>query len=266
MGNNFSEIRIGVFVCRCGTNIGGYIEVNKVVNYIKGLPDIVLVKENMYMCSSEGLNEIKNAIKSYNLTRVVVASCTPRTHEATFRAACLEAGLNPYLFEMVNIREQCSWVHMTEKERATLKAVELIKMGIAKIKLAEPAEDIELQMSDMVLVIGAGISGITSALSIARTGFKVVLIDKNEKLGGLVRDLNRIFPGGISGNDFVKVLEKEVLNFPNIELQLKTTLKSLSGYIGNYEVIVSLEDEKYGNDAVRKNTDNITKFGVVCGE
>ncbi len=266
MGNNFSEKRIGVFVCRCGTNIGGYIEVDKVVNYIKEFPDVVLVKENIYMCSSEGLNEIKNAIKGYNLTRIVVASCTPRTHESTFRSACHEAGLNPYLFEMVNIREQCSWVHMTEKEKATLKAIELIKMGIAKVKLAEPAQDIELPISDVVFVVGAGISGMTSALSIAKTGFKVVLIDKNEKIGGLVRSLNKIFPEGISGDDFVKVLEKEIFKFPNIELHLKTTMKSLSGYVGNYEVIVSIADEKCGDGEIRKKDENITKFGVVCGE
>ena len=129
------EARIGVFVCHCGTNIGGFVDVPSVIEYVKKLPNVVYAEHNLYTCADDGLRAIKNAIRNHSLNRVVVAACTPRTHAPLFRSACREAGLNPYLFEFVNIRDQCSWVHMNEKEKATEKTKDLIRMGIAKAAL-----------------------------------------------------------------------------------------------------------------------------------
>jgi len=136
------EIRIGVYICHCGSNIAGYLDMEELSNYAETLPNVVFVQRNLYTCSEGGINEIKNGIKEQNLNRVIVASCTPRTHEPLFRSSCAEAGLNPYLFEMVNIRDQCSWVHMQEQEDGTAKAKDLIRMGVAKAALLEAQEPI----------------------------------------------------------------------------------------------------------------------------
>ena len=144
------EIRIGVFVCNCGSNIAGYLDVKSLAEYAKSLPNVVFVRENLYTCSENGINEIKAAIKEQGLNRVVVASCTPRTHEPLFRGTCAEGGLNPYLFEMVNIRDQCSWVQMLEKEKGTDKAKDLIRMGVAKAALLLPQQPIESDRKSVV--------------------------------------------------------------------------------------------------------------------
>ena len=174
------EIRIGVFVCDCGSNIAGYLDVKSLAEYAKALPNVVYVKENLYTCSEGGINEIKSAIKEQNLNRVVVASCTPRTHEPLFRGTCAEGGLNPYLFEMVNIRDQCSWVHMQERESGTGKARDLIRMGVAKAALLKPQEPIQSPMDPRAMVIGGGIAGMTAALSLANRGYE---IDSGRKIG-----------------------------------------------------------------------------------
>ena len=140
------EVRIGTFICHCGTNIGGIVDVPEVTEYAGSLPKVVFSRENLYTCSEGGLAQIKNAVADENLNRVIVASCTPRTHEPLFKRVCHEAGLNPSLFEFVNIREQCSWVHMQEKEEATRKAKDLVRMGVAKAALLEPQEEIEVEV------------------------------------------------------------------------------------------------------------------------
>ena len=165
------ELRIGVFVCDCGSNIAGYIDVKEVAEYSKTLPNVVYVKENLYTCSESGINEIKAAIKEQRLNRVVVASCTPRTHEPLFRGTCAEADLNPYLFEMVNIRDQCSWVHMQEKEEGTGKAKDLIRMGVAKAALLQPQQTIQSEVDPRAIVLGGGISGMTAAMALANRGY-----------------------------------------------------------------------------------------------
>ena len=158
---------IGVFICHCGINIGAYVKVPDLVEYVQKLPDVVYAERNLFTCSEEGVSAIKKAIKEHDLNRVVVASCTPRTHETLFRAACEEAGLNKYLFEFVNIRDQCSWVHMKEPEKATEKAGDLIRMGIAKARLLEPLEEIEIKVAPSALVIGGGVVGMEAALNLA---------------------------------------------------------------------------------------------------
>ncbi|MCK4585400.1 CoB--CoM heterodisulfide reductase iron-sulfur subunit A family protein, partial [candidate division WOR-3 bacterium] len=158
-----NELRIGVFVCNCGTNIGGFIDVPAVAEYAKTLKGVVFAQTNLFSCSESGTTSIKEAIRENNLNRVVVAACTPLTHEPTFRAACMEEGLNQFLFEFVNIREHCSWVHMQQKELATEKAKELVRMGVARAAFLETGEMTDVDVIPSALVLGGGISGITAA-------------------------------------------------------------------------------------------------------
>jgi heterodisulfide reductase subunit A len=159
---NHDDIRIGVFICHCGSNIAGHLDMEELEKFAQSLPHVTFVQRNLYTCSEGGINEIKKGIQEQNLNRVVVASCTPRTHEPLFRSTCQEVGLNPYLFEMVNIRDQCSWVHMQEQENATDKAKDLIRMGVVKAGLLEPQEPIVSGVQPRALVIGGGIAGMTT--------------------------------------------------------------------------------------------------------
>ena len=233
------EIRIGVFVCDCGSNIAGYLDVKSLAEYAKTLPNVVYVKENLYTCSEGGINEIKAAIKGQNLNRVVVASCTPRTHEPLFRGTCAEGGLNPYLFEMVNIRDQCSWVHMQERETGTNKARDLIRMGVAKAALLKPQESIQSPMDPRAMVIGGGIAGMTSALALANRGYEVTLVEKSEDLGGLLLKLDKLAPSGADAAEIVRKLAGAVRSHPNIRLLTSTVIDEVKGYIGNFKVSAS---------------------------
>ncbi|MEE9489566.1 MAG: FAD-dependent oxidoreductase [Thermoplasmata archaeon] len=197
-----SSPKIGVFLCHCGTNIGGVVGMKEVAEYIRGLPHVAYVEENLHTCSSEGIDSIQEAIKEHELERVVVASCTPRTHEPLFKNACEDAGLNKYLFQMVNIREQDSWVHKDQKA-ATEKAKYLVQMAVAKAQFLEPDEDTEIEITPVSLVVGAGISGLTVALSIANQGFDVHLVEKEAELGGMVRKLHKLYPTGEDAGEFV---------------------------------------------------------------
>ncbi len=181
------EARIGVFVCHCGTNIAGVVNVPDVVEYAKTLSNVVYAENNLYTCSNDAQDRIKEKIAEHNLNRVVVASCTPRTHEPLFRNTMAEAGLNPYLFEMANIRDQCSWVHMHEPEKATQKSKDLLRMAIAKSRLLQPLQRQRIKIQKSALVIGGGISGMTAALTLARQGSDVYLVEKEDELGGNLR-------------------------------------------------------------------------------
>jgi heterodisulfide reductase subunit A len=238
------EIRIGVFVCDCGSNIAGYIDVKALAEYSKTLPNVVYVKENLYTCSENGINEIKAAIKEHNLNRVVVASCTPRTHEPLFRGTCGEAGLNPYLFEMVNIRDQCSWVHMLEREKGTDKARDLIRMGVAKAALLLPQEPIQSEMDPRALVIGGGIAGMTVALTLANRGFEITLVEKSAELGGLLLKLDKIAPSGADAAEIAHRQAEAVRRNPNIRLLTSTGIDEVKGYIGNFNISVSTNGSK----------------------
>jgi len=233
------EPRIGVFICHCGVNIGGVVNVPEATEYAKTLPYVTYGEHNLYTCSEAGLAAIKKAIKDYNLNRVVVASCTPRTHEPLFRSTCNEAGLNPYLFEMANIRDQCSWVHMHEPEKATTKAKDLVRMAVAKASLLEPEMEPEVEVKDASLVIGAGVAGMTAALSMANQGFKVYLIERDKEPGGIVRRLHKVYPTLADSSEVVDPLIKAVKSHKNIEFMTSTTLKELSGYVGNFNVILT---------------------------
>ncbi len=238
------QIRIGVFVCNCGSNIAGYLDVKTLAEYAKTLPNVVYVRENLYTCSESGINEIKAAIKDEGLNRVVVASCTPRTHEPLFRGTCAEGGLNPYLFEMVNIRDQCSWVHMLEKDKGTAKAKDLIRMGVAKAALLQPQEPIQSEMDPRALVIGGGIAGMTAALTLGNRGYEVTLIEKTDRLGGLLLELDKLAPSGADAAEVVRKQADIVQRHPNIRLLMSTHIDQVDGYIGHFQVFASTNGSK----------------------
>jgi len=236
------ELRIGVFVCHCGFNIGGVVDVPQVVKYAKTLPNVVCAEENLYACSSAGLNLIKECIDKHNLNRVIVASCTPATHEPLFRNTCEEAGLNKYLFEMVNIREHSSWVHMQYPKEATEKAKDLVRMAVAKASYLKPQIEPELEIIPSALVIGGGIAGMSAALSLARQGFNVHLVEKEAELGGMLRRLYKLQP---TERDASKVLREAVIAVKanrNIHLGMSTLVKEVEGFIGNFDVKLEKKD------------------------
>jgi len=240
------EPRIGVFVCHCGVNIGGVVNVPVVVEYARTLPNVVYSEDNIYTCSEAGLASIKEAAKKHNLNRVIVASCTPRTHEPLFRSACQEAGLNKYLFEMANIREQCSWVHSHEQERATEKAKDIVRMAVARATWLKPQEEPEIDIKDSSLVIGGGIAGVTAALSLANQGFKVYLVEKEPELGGNLRRLHKLYPTMQDASEILNPALEAVKNHKNIQVLTSTNITDVKGYVGNFQVTASKNGEKFG--------------------
>ena len=236
------EPRIGVLICHCGINIGKYVDVPNVRDYIRSLPNVVWCEDNLYSCSSDSQELIKEKIQEHELNRLIVASCTPRTHEPLFQETCQEAGMNKYLFEMVNIRDQCSWVHMTEKEAATEKSMDLIRMAVAKSKLIKPQKEEKIGVIPTALVIGGGISGMTAALELANQGFKTYIIEKEKKLGGNLNNLNILYPIQEDASIFLNDIVGKVESNNNIEVHLESTMKDVKGYIGNYDV--SINDSK----------------------
>ncbi len=240
------EPRIGVLVCHCGINIGKYVDVSEVVNYLKTLPYVIHSEANLYSCSSDSQARIKELIKEHNLNRFIVASCTPRTHEALFQETCQEAGLNKYLFEMVNIRDQCSWVHMGDNKAATEKAKDLIRMAVAKARLLKPLPEAKLDIIPTTLIIGGGVSGMTAALNIASQGFKAYIIEKENKLGGNLNNLNILYPIQEEASLFLNDIKDKVNNNKNIQIFFNSKIKNIKGYIGNYDVsIIDSENKTY---------------------
>ena len=236
--------RIGVFICHCGVNIGGVVNVPEVVKYAKTLPNVAYAEANIYTCSEAGLTSIRENIKKQGLNRVIVASCTPRTHEPLFRSACKEAGLNHYLFEMANIREQCSWVHQHQHERATEKAKDLVRMAAARATWLEPQEEPELEIKDTSLVVGGGIAGMTAALSLAKQGFKVYLVEKDPQLGGNLRNLSKLYPTMQNTRDILEPAMKAVKSSDKIETSLSTSVADVKGYVGNFKVTLATGEDR----------------------
>jgi heterodisulfide reductase subunit A len=188
------DLRIGVYICHCGSNIGGVIDPNAVAEYAAKLPGVVLAKDNLYMCADSGQHLIEEDIKEHNLNRVVVAACSPRLHEPTFRACVAQAGMNPFLFEMANIREQDTWVHSHEPEAALEKAKELVASAIAKARFLTPLDMIEVPVTKAAMVVGGGIAGINAALDLADMGIKTYLVEREPSIGGRMAQLNKTFP------------------------------------------------------------------------
>jgi heterodisulfide reductase subunit A len=191
---NDENLRIGVFVCDCGLNIAGTVDTAEVSKFSETLDDVVVVVRNKYTCADPGQNEIKKAIIEHNLNRVVVASCTPKIHEPTFRQCVADAGLNPYLYEMANIREHCSWVHQNQKKEATEKAKELVKQAVARARLLEPQIEAEVPVTKSALVIGGGVAGIQASLDLADAGHQVYLVEKDPSIGGIMAALDKTYP------------------------------------------------------------------------
>jgi heterodisulfide reductase subunit A len=226
--------RIGVFICYCGINIGGYVDVKAVAEYAKGLEGVVYVDTNLFTCSQDSQELIKQKIIDNKLNRVVIASCTPRTHEPLFQETCEAAGLNRYLFSMANIRDQCSWVHMKSPESATSKAKDLVRMAIAKARLLEPLQRLTFDLTKRGLVIGGGLSGMTAALGLARQGYETVLVEREKELGGHLRHIHYT----LSGDDvqgLLKSLEAEIAQEKNITLFKDTEIEHIEGFVGNYK-------------------------------
>jgi heterodisulfide reductase subunit A-like polyferredoxin len=230
--------RIGVFVCHCGTNIAGVVNVPDVVEYAKSLSNVVYAENNLYTCSNDTQDRIKKKIVEHNLNRVVVASCTPRTHEPLFRNTLAEAGLNPYLLEMANIRDQCSWVHMHEPEKATEKSKGLVRMALAKVRLSQPLHRQTVRIEKSALVIGGGLSGMTAALALARQGFDAYLVEKENELGGNLRHVHYLLNGEKPQDELARLRNEIVLN-SRIHLFIGAEIEKMEGTIGNFKTTIS---------------------------
>jgi len=239
---NYQGPRIGAFICHCGINIGGVVNVPEVVDYARTLPNVVHVEGNLYTCSQDTQDQMKKMIEEHQLNRVVVASCTPRTHEPLFQDTIREAGLNRYLFDMANIRDQCSWVHMTQPKEATEKAKDLVRMAIAKAALLDPLPTQTVEMNQKALVIGGGLSGMTAALKIAQSGYEVTLVEKESELGGKARSIYYT----LDGNDVqshLECLSGEVKKNSRIHLMTGTTIVKVEGFVGNFKTQVQNGNE-----------------------
>jgi heterodisulfide reductase subunit A len=232
------EPRVGIFVCHCGINIGGVVNVPDVVEYAKTLPGVAFVEENLYTCSQDTQEKMKKAILEHQLNRVVVASCSPRTHEPLFQETIRQVGLNKYLFEMTNIRDQCSWVHMQQPLEATQKAKELLQMIVAKSKLLHPLQEPVSEIKKRGLVIGGGLTGMRAALGLADQGFECTLVEKESELGGNLRHIHQT----LEGNDVQALLRKtvkEVFEDPRIQVFTGAEVKNINGYLGNFKTALT---------------------------
>jgi heterodisulfide reductase subunit A len=237
------EPRIGVFVCHCGSNIAGVVNVPDVKEYAKSLPNVVFADNNLYTCSNDTQEVIKEIIEEHNLNRVVVASCTPRTHEPLFRNTIREAGLNPYLFEMANIRDQCSWVHMAEPEQATVKSRDLVRMAVAKARLLEPLQNRYVPIVKSALVIGGGAAGMSAALELSGQGYPVYLVEKEKELGGNLRKIHYMLNKDDPKKEMDSLIEK-VKNDENIRLFTEAKIKNIDGSVGKFKTTVSSDGKE----------------------
>jgi heterodisulfide reductase subunit A len=230
------EIKIGVYICHCGLNIAGTVDSEGVAKYAGTLPNVVIARSYKYMCSDPGQDLIKNDIKEMGINRVVVASCSPRMHEPTFRKACQDAGLNPYLYEHANIREHCSWPHAGDKNRATEKAKDLVRAAVRRVYYQEPLEIKQVPVNPNVLVVGGGIAGIQAALDIADGGKRVYMVERDASVGGHMIQLDRTFPTLDCSECILTPKMTDTGHHPNIELMTNSEVADVSGYIGNFKV------------------------------
>ena len=245
--------RVGVFVCHCGINIGSVVDVPAVVDFARGLPGVVYAEHNLFTCSQDTQQKMASTIQEQRLNRVVVASCSPRTHEPLFQETLREAGLNPCLFEMANIRDQCSWIHGHVPDKAIEKAKTLVRMAVAKVCLLEPLYTVMLPVTQKALVIGGGLAGMTSALSLADQGFDAVLVEREAELGGNLRNRYHTIQGD-DAQQYLKVLVQRVENHPRVKVYKSAAVKNVEGYIGNYRTTLEAVKRSSGQAAERSDS------------
>jgi heterodisulfide reductase subunit A len=234
------EARVGVFVCHCGANIGRVVDVPGVVEYSSTLSNVVHSEEGLFICSTDAAEQIANTIREKGLNRVVVAACTPRTHEPLFRDTLREGGINQYFFDMANIREHCSWVHSKQKEEATCKAKDIVRMSVARTTNLEPLQEFDLPVNKRCLVVGGGLAGMTSALSLAEQGFEVHLVERESELGGMARQIHYTLDG-LDVQEHLRQVVREVYRHPLVHVSHGATITRVSGYVGNF--VTTLESE-----------------------
>jgi len=230
--------RIGVFVCNCGVNISSVVRVKEVVEYAKSLPNVAYVQENLFSCSQDAQDKLVEVIKEQNLNRVVVAACSPRTHEPLFQETLRNSALNKYLYEQANIRDQCSWVHAGDPDAATVKAKDLVRMAVSRAALIEPLPMPSVPVTPSALIVGGGVAGMVSALTLAKQGFKAAIVEKKDQLGGHALKLKKTWKGE-DASEFLTRLVNEVEADANIEVFLNSEIKDTSGYVGNFKTTVS---------------------------
>nr|WP_092238601.1 CoB--CoM heterodisulfide reductase iron-sulfur subunit A family protein [Desulfobacula phenolica] len=263
------EPRVGVFVCHCGANIGRVVDVPGVVEYAASLDNVVHAQESLFACSTDNAQQISDTILEKGLNRVVVAACTPRTHEPLFRDTCREGGLNQYFYEMANIREHCSWVHSKEQDKATQKAKEIVRMSVCRATLLEPLQEFELPVNKTGLVVGGGIAGMTSALSMANQGFKVHLLEKQKQLGGVARRIHTTLEG-VQVQPYLDDLISKVYKHPLVSVSHEATITDVSGYIGNFVTTVKTEGQikviKHGAGVLATGADEYKPTEYLYGQ
>jgi heterodisulfide reductase subunit A-like polyferredoxin len=247
------DVRIGVFVCHCGVNIGSVVRVPEVAAYAKTLPNVVYTQENLFSCSTDAQDQLVDVIKQQNLNRVVIAACSPRTHEPLFQETLRNSSLNKYLFEQANIRDQCSWVHASEPDAATDKAKDLVRMAVARASLIEPLPLPSVAVNPAAMVVGGGVAGMTCALTLADQGFKAHIVEKSDRLGGQALNLKKTWKGE-SISKYLKDLVAKVNKHKNIEVHLNGQVKEVSGFIGNFKTGIGLN----GDDKVREIEHGVT--------
>jgi heterodisulfide reductase subunit A len=263
------EPRVGVFVCHCGANIGRIVDVPSVVEYASGLKNVVHTQEALFACSTDTAKKISETIREKGLNRVVVAACTPRTHEPLFRDTLREGGINPYFFEMANIREHCSWVHSREKEDATRKAKDIVRMAVARTARLEPLQEFELPVDKRALVVGGGVAGMTSALSLANQGFEVYLLEKESDLGGMARKMYSTLEG-LDVQAYLADLVSKVYKHPLLHVSTDATITDVSGYVGNFTTNVKAgwmnKEIRHGIAIVATGAEEYRPFEYLYGQ
>jgi heterodisulfide reductase subunit A2 len=234
------EVKVGVFACHCGANIGRVVDIPSLVEYSKTLGNVAHAEEGLFICSTDAAAQIANTIREKGLNRVVVAACTPRTHEPLFRDTLREGGINQYFFDMANIREHCSWVHSKQKEEATAKAKDIVRMSVARTIGLEPLEEFELPVNKAALVVGGGVAGMTGALALAKQGFEVNLVEKRRDLGGMARRIHTTLEG-LDVQSYLDELIQEIYQHPLVQVSHEATITDVSGYVGSF--VTTLESE-----------------------
>ena len=263
------EAKVGVFVCRCGANIGRVVDVPSLVEYSRTLGNVVHAEESLFACATNTAQAISDTIRDKGLNRVVVAACTPRTHEPLFRDTLREAGINQYFFDMANIREHCSWVHSKEPEDATRKAKDIVRMSVARASMLEPLEEFSLPVNKAVLVVGGGVAGMTSALTLAEQGFKTYLVEKASDLGGMARRIHYTLEG-LDVQAFLADLKKKAYRHPLIQVITDATITHVSGYVGNFVTTVKskgrIRDLQHGAAIIATGAEELKPSEYLYGD